>query len=83
MLVLLLALANDNALTPKVKATDVLKTLFKVLKIADIDPTTCVNEMTGAGMQFRNFADEIETKNFTQAISSLNKGLSGLSIKLF
>ena len=65
--------------TPKASPTDVLKALFKALKITDVDPATCVKDVTGSGMQFRNFADEIEKANVTQAIGSLNKALTALS----
>lgn len=65
--------------TPKASPTDVLKALFKALKITDVDPATCVKDVTGSGIQFRNFADEIEKDNVTQAIGSLNKALTALS----
>ena len=64
---------------PKVTGVGVLKTLFKVLQITDVDPEDCVHDITGAGMQFRDFAIEINAKNYSMAIGSLNKGISSLS----
>ena len=71
--------AGTTPPTPKTSPTAVLTALFKALKITDVDPTTCVQDITGADIQFRNFADEVEHENVTQAIGSLNKGLSALS----
>ena len=65
--------------TPKVTGIKVLQTLFKVLQITNVDPQECVKDITGAGVHFRDFADDLHNKDFKTGIDSLEKGISSLS----
>lgn len=58
--------------------TKVLKVIFKLLKI-DADPATCMSDSTGAAINFKDFANEFESKSYESAIASLSKAFSGLS----
>jgi hypothetical protein len=64
--------------TPAPSAAPLLSQ-FKALKITDVDPSACVNDVAGAGKHLRNFADDINNRNYTEALDSLGQGISGLS----
>lgn len=53
--------------------------IFKLLKITDVDPSTCVSDVGRADVLFRDFAQDAAAKNATQAMTSLARGLSALS----
>jgi hypothetical protein len=65
--------------TPTPVPVKVLTALFKALKISDVDPSACVNDVAGAGKHLRDFADDISTGNYTEALDSLGQGVSSLS----
>ena len=53
--------------------------LFKLLKITDVDPSTCVSDVGRADVLFRDFAKDAASKNVTQAVTTLARGLSALT----
>jgi len=65
--------------TPKSSTEKVIDTLFKLLKINDVDVSTCLKDINGADIKFRDFADEVGTNNYTMAVESLGQGISALS----
>ena len=73
------AITDSAPGTPKVTGIKVLQTLFKVLQITNVDPQECVKDITGAGVHFRDFADDLHNKDFKTGIDSLEKGISSLS----
>ena len=64
---------------PTPEAEKILAALFKVLKIDDVDPSACVNDVSGAGKDLRDFAVDLKTGNYTEALASLGDGISALS----
>jgi hypothetical protein len=57
----------------------IMAELFKLLKITDVDAQTCVNDVGGAEVFLRDFAQDIAGKNYSLAMGDLARGLSGLS----
>jgi hypothetical protein len=57
----------------------ILAELFKLLKITDVDAATCVNDVGGAEVYLKAFAQDIAGKNFSLALDDLSRGLSSLS----
>ena len=49
------------------------------MKINDVDVSTCLKDINGADIKFRDFADEVGTNNYTMAVESLGQGISALS----
>ncbi len=84
-------LANKSASSPSASPTGaviptitpdpvkILDELFKLLGVTGVDTVTCVKDVSGAGHFLRDFADDLETKNYTQAVSALGRGISALS----
>jgi hypothetical protein len=60
-------------------AEKVVTELFKLLKITDVDPSTCVSDVGGADVLFRDFAQDAAAGNASTAVVDLSKGLSALS----
>jgi len=60
-------------------AEKVVAELFKLLGITDVDAQTCVNDVGGADVFFRDFAQDVSGKNYTLAVSDLARALSALS----
>jgi len=60
-------------------AANLLAELFKLLGITDVDATTCVNDFGGADIMLRDFAQDMNGKNYTLAVSDLSRALSALS----
>jgi hypothetical protein len=52
---------------------------FKALKINDVDPSACVNDVAGAGKYLRDFATDLKTSNYTKALDDLGQGISSMS----
>jgi hypothetical protein len=65
--------------TPTPVAEKVLAALFKALKINDVDPSACVNDVAGAGKYLRDFATDLKTSNYTKALDDLGQGISSMS----
>jgi len=79
LLLLCGVVVTSSAPTPTPESEKILAALFKVLKISDVDPAACVNDVSGAGKDFRDFADDVKAGNYTESLSSLGDGLSSLS----
>ena len=60
-------------------AEKVVAELFKLLKITDVDPSTCVSDVGRADVLFRDFAKDVASKNVTVAVRQLARGLSSLT----
>jgi hypothetical protein len=67
---------------PEPDAKEVLTALYKVLKITDADPTTCIKDSDSVATNFKNFASFINHKNYSSALVSLNGALSALSTSI-
>merc|ERR1712195_322180 len=57
----------------------VLKELFKLLKITDVDVDSCVNSVGRADVHFEYFRQDLAYKNYSLAATDLARGLSALS----
>jgi len=57
----------------------VVTELFKLLKITDVDPQTCVSDVGRADVLFRDFAQDAVAGNVSTAVVDLSKALSALS----
>ena len=75
----LCAAAAPAAATPAPASEKVLAALFKVLKIDDVDPAACVNDVSGAGKDLRDFATDLSHGNYSEALVALGDGVSSLS----
>jgi len=60
-------------------AQGVLTRVFKLLKITDVRPSACVADVSNADVMFRDFATDIQSKQYTTAMVDLSRGLSSLS----
>jgi len=78
-LFLLLALLSLCYVQAVPSTYEVAKLLFKVMGITDVDPATCVADVNGFNLAFKNFAEEIKSKNYKMAVTSLGQGISYLS----
>jgi hypothetical protein len=82
LLVSLVVVTANYAAIPQASAETVLTALFKVFKVTDVDPATCVTDSTGAETDFRQFAEEWKDKRYEDAIASLSSGFNALSSTL-
>merc|ERR1712195_282222 len=57
----------------------VLKELFKLLKITDVDVDRCANSVGRADVHFEYFHQDLAFKNYSLAATDLARGLSALS----
>merc|ERR1712166_368843 len=57
----------------------VLKELFKLLKITDVDVDSCANSVGRADVHFEYFHQDLAFKNYSLAATDLARGLSALS----
>ena len=57
----------------------VLKVLFKLMHISDVDVDTCVGDVSAADTQLTYFAEEVKSKQYQMAVGSLGRGISALS----
>jgi len=67
------------ASTAAINDVTVLKLLFKLMGVNDVDPATCVGGVSAASLQLKNFEQEVKTKNLNEAVGSLSKAISSLS----
>merc|ERR1711968_87963 len=60
-------------------AVEVLTELFKLLKITDVNASTCANDLGRADVHFRDFGQDLVGRNFSYAAIDLARGRSALS----
>ena len=60
-------------------AKEVLTVLFKVLKITDKDPSTCVNDVGNSAVAFRSFGKALGAGSYKVAVSELSSAMNMLS----
>jgi hypothetical protein len=56
--------------------------LLRLLKITDVDAAACVQDVGGAGMYFKRFADDVVKTNYSVAVGDASRGLNALSTSM-
>eukprot|EP00937_MAST-01D_sp_MAST-1D-sp2_P006994 g6994.t1 len=60
-------------------AAKIVEALFKLLKIDDVDAQACVDDVGGAGVALKDFAQDVKAKQYSEAVVELGRGVSALS----
>jgi len=60
-------------------ALDTIKSMFKNFNITGVDPSICVTDVGRADIQFHDFTQDVSSKNYSMALTSLSRGLYAVS----
>jgi len=72
------ATASPVSVSPKL----IFKALLKLSGINDVDVDTCFSEVEGTEQKFRDFASDVTSKSYSQAMIDLNSALSGIQTSI-
>ncbi|GMI14973.1 hypothetical protein TrVE_jg10961 [Triparma verrucosa] len=76
------SMAQAPATSVAVEPVAIFKVLLRLAGITDVDADSCFKDVDGVAASFRDFSSDMESKQYTLALTDLNKALLGFETSI-